>query len=119
MMATKVCPERSRRVHKPPLHGQVGNVRRPDLINPVNFQPPQQVRIDLMPWRWLAGPRPPVDGLESHGAHQSLHPLATHCVPLPPPPPTPTPPPAGSRKKGGPGIADPEVASSSGPRETP
>ena len=48
MMATRACPERSRRVQEALSHGDVGNVCRPDLVNPIDFQAFQEIRVHFM-----------------------------------------------------------------------
>ena len=50
------------------------------LVDPVDLQPPEQVRIDLMPWVWLAGVGTPVDGLQAYQLHQPADPLAVDLV---------------------------------------
>ena len=42
--------------------------------------PPEQVRIDLMPWVWLVGVGTPVDGLQAYQLHQPADPLAVDLV---------------------------------------
>ena len=63
-------------VEKPARHRQVGDVGSPDLVGPVDHHVPQQVRVDLVPWRRLRGPRLRADRRDPHQAHQALHPLA-------------------------------------------
>ena len=52
-------------------HGNVSDVRRPDLIRPGYLHASQQIGIDFMARRRFTGPGAPVDGLETHQAHQS------------------------------------------------
>ena len=67
-------------VEETPSHGYVGDVGGPHLVDPVDLQPPEQVRIDLMPWVWLAGVGTPVDGLQAYQLHQPADPLAVDLV---------------------------------------
>ena len=60
--------------------GNVGDVRAPDLVAPVDLQVPQQVGILLMPFAWNTQTRFWVDRLNPHRPHQPLHTLATNLV---------------------------------------
>ena len=44
---------------------------------------PQQIGIDPVRRRWLAGAGTPVDGPQPRDAHQPLHPLPAHAPALP------------------------------------
>jgi hypothetical protein len=54
-------------------HGNVGDVRRPDLIGPFDLHPAQKIRIDLVTRRGFAGVRTAVDRRYSHAIHQARH----------------------------------------------
>ncbi len=69
-------------VEKTPGHGNVGDVRRPHLVGSGDLHAPQQIWVDLVPRRRLAGPRPPVDGRKPDGPHEPLDPLPVHLVTL-------------------------------------
>src|SRR3954453_20385406 len=60
----------------------VGDVCTPDLVDAVDRQAAQQVRVLGMLRRRLAGVGALVDGHQSHQPHQALNPLAVHRVPL-------------------------------------
>ena len=66
-------------IHEASRHRDISDVGAPDLIDPVDLHVAQQVRIDLVPGRGLAGGRPRRDSLYSHDPHQPLDALA---VPL-------------------------------------
>lgn len=66
-------------IHEALRHRNIGDVSAPDLIDPVDLHVAQQVRIDLVLGRGLAGGRPRRDALYSHDPHQPLDALA---VPL-------------------------------------
>ena len=51
-------------------HRDVGDVHGPDLVGAVDRQPAQQVRVDLVPRRWLLGVRLAVERLDAHALHQ-------------------------------------------------
>lgn len=51
-------------------HRNVGDVRRPDLIRPVDAQVPQQIRIDVTARCLLAGVGFPVEGFDAHLGHE-------------------------------------------------
>lgn len=54
-------------VEEVPCHRYVDNIRRPNLVDPVDPQLPEQVGMDfLVPRGWLAGVGTPVDGLQAH-----------------------------------------------------
>ena len=70
-------------VEESPGHGQIGDVRGPHLVGPGDPGVPQQVGIDPMLRRRLAGAGTPVDGPQPHDSHQPLHPLPAYRYPLP------------------------------------
>ena len=57
-------------VDEAPRHRHVGDVHRPDLVGAVDVMPAQQVRVDLVPRRWLRGVRLAVERLDAHPLHQ-------------------------------------------------
>ena len=69
-------------VQEAPGHGDVGDISRPHLVGPGDLHATQQIRVDLVPRRRLAGPGPPVDDLQSQGPHQTLDPLPVYPVTL-------------------------------------
>ncbi len=58
-------------IQEPAPHRQIGDVRTPDLIRPLNSQPSQKIGIDLVPLGGLAGVRFLVDRHEAHQSHQA------------------------------------------------
>src|SRR3954468_6614844 len=58
------------------------NVCAPDLVDPVDRQAAQEIRVLGVLGRRLAGVGALVDGHQSHQPHQALNPLAVHRVPL-------------------------------------
>jgi len=73
-------------VQKPPRHRDIGDVRRPYLIRPRYLHATEQIRVDPVPGRRLAGPGAPVDGSEPHDPHQSPDTLPVDFVTLFPQP---------------------------------
>jgi len=69
-------------VQEAPGHGYVGDVGGRHLVDPVDLQPSQQVGIDFVPKRWLAGVGTPVDGFQGHHLHQPPDPLEVDLVSL-------------------------------------
>ena len=68
-------------------HGDIGDVRRPDLVGPLDFHAAQQIGIDLVSWRGLRRIAPPVDRFDPHALHQrrdmpaaNLHALASEKI---------------------------------------
>jgi hypothetical protein len=51
-------------------HGDVGGVQCPNLVGPRDAQRAQRIRIDLVPWRALAGTRLRRQRLDTHAPHQ-------------------------------------------------
>lgn len=70
------------KVKEPAPHGQVGDVRTPDLIWTVHPQPPEQIWIGLVSFRRPAGVGPLVDWHQSHKPHQPPDALLVHHVPI-------------------------------------
>jgi hypothetical protein len=62
--------------------GNVSDIGGPDLINAVDGQAAEQVRVLGMLGGRLAGVGARVDRHQPHEPHQPLHPLAVHRVPL-------------------------------------
>ncbi len=58
------------KIHKPPGHGDIGYIRRPDLVGPCYLHTVKQVGVYLVPRPRLARPGTPVDGFEPHQTHQ-------------------------------------------------
>jgi len=65
-------------VHKPPCHGDVGNISCPDLIRPVYGQPPQQVRVDRMLRLPPAGAWLGSQGFDPHDKHETADSASAH-----------------------------------------
>src|SRR5579871_6171299 len=63
-------------------HPDIRDVRAPDLIDAPYRDPSQQVRVDLVPFAWLAQLRFGVHDLDSHHLHQTRDPLAIHWITL-------------------------------------
>ena len=59
-----------RQVDEAARHRDVGDVHRPHLVGPLDRQPAQQVRIDLVAGRRLRRVRPAVERLDPHAPHQ-------------------------------------------------
>jgi len=53
--------------------GDAGDVGRPDLVGPIDQQPPQQVGMHHMLWMAFGGVLAPLEGLDAHLAHQRAH----------------------------------------------
>ena len=66
-----------------PGHGDVCDVGCPHLVGPDDCHAAQQIGVDLVPLSRLAGPGASVEGLQSHGPHQTLNPLPVYRVTLP------------------------------------
>jgi len=64
----------------------VGDVTRPNLVRPVNYQSFQQVGINFMFRAGPAGPWLGIDGLKPHEPHQAPDPFCIHPMPLIPKP---------------------------------
>src|SRR5665647_1727142 len=60
----------SHEIDKPSCHGDVGNVRRPDLVWTLDLQSAQQIRINLVAQRGLRRVRATIECLDSHALHQ-------------------------------------------------
>jgi hypothetical protein len=69
-------------VNKPTKHPNVGDIRTPDLIRPIDHHISQQIGIPLMLLSGLTQSRLRIDGLQSHQSHQTSHPLRIHRMPL-------------------------------------
>ena len=54
-------------------HRKVGDVHRPHMIGALDLFPAQEIGINLVTRRWLAGVRPAIDRLDSHALHQRRH----------------------------------------------
>jgi len=65
-------------IQEPTPHGQIGDVRRPDLIGAIDAQMSQQIRIDLVPLGWLAGIGFLVDRHQAHQPHETPDALLVH-----------------------------------------
>jgi hypothetical protein len=63
-------------------HRDVGDVGTPHLVDPLDREPAQQVRIDLVRRCRLARIRALVDRRQSQQPHQALHPLAVDPMAL-------------------------------------
>src|ERR1035437_503523 len=65
-------------VHKSPCHGDIGNVRCPDLIGPVNGQPSQQIRVDRVFRLPSTGTRLGSQRFDPHEEHQATNPVSAY-----------------------------------------
>jgi len=65
-------------------HGDICDVRAPDLIRPVNRQSTQQMGVDLVLRVWGAQPQLQVNRCQPDLAHQPPHPLARYTIALQP-----------------------------------
>jgi hypothetical protein len=63
-------------------HRDVGDVRAPHLIDPLDRDPTKQIRVDLVRRCRFAGVWSLVDRHQPHQPHQALHPFAVHHVAL-------------------------------------
>ena len=63
-------------------HGDVGDVRGPDLVDPINLHSLQQIGKDPVSRRWFAGVGTPVDGFQTHQPHQPSNPFSAHQIAL-------------------------------------
>lgn len=63
-------------IYKPAHHRNVADVRRPHLVRPIDRQPTQQVRVDLVTRRRDRRPRFPMHRPDAHPTHQATHPVA-------------------------------------------
>jgi hypothetical protein len=63
-------------------HRDVGDVRAPPLIDPLDRDPVEQVRVDLVLGCRLAGVQALVDRHQPHQTHEPLDPLAVDQVTL-------------------------------------
>ena len=66
------------RYRKPFAMGIVGDVRGPDLVDPINLHSLQQIGKDPVSRRWFAGVGTPVDGFQTHQPHQPSNPFSAH-----------------------------------------
>jgi hypothetical protein len=77
-------PRRDRRqIKKAAPHRDVGDIRAPSLVRPVDGQIAQQIRPDSVFGMRHRGPWPLVDGFESHLRHQPTDALAPNDVAQP------------------------------------
>src|SRR6201998_883088 len=67
-------------IEKPPLNRDVGNVCRPDMVWPLDYQVAQQIREDLVAWRGFCRARFRSQRGDAHLPHQPLHPLAVDLM---------------------------------------
>ena len=63
-------------------HGDVGDVRGPDLVDPINLHSLQQIGKDPVSRRWFAGVGTPVDRFQTHQPHQPSNPFSAHQIAL-------------------------------------
>ena len=70
------------RYRKALRHGDVGDVRGPDLVDPINLHSLQQIGKDPVSRRWFAGVGTPVDGFQTHQPHQPSNPFSAHQIAL-------------------------------------
>ena len=69
-----------REIDEAARHRYVGDVHRPDLVWPGHRQVAQEVRVDLVPRRWLRGPRAAIERLDAHRLHQRRHVEPAHLM---------------------------------------
>ncbi len=68
---------------KPSLRqADVSDIRAPDLIAPLDFQPAQQIRIHLPVCTWLTEMGFVIDRFQSHQVEQSRHALVIDFLAL-------------------------------------
>ena len=60
----------------------VGNVRTPDLVDPLDLDAPQLIRVDPVSRRRRGQARAGVDRGQAHRPHQADHALAVDRLPL-------------------------------------
>src|SRR5674476_640463 len=65
-----------------PLHGDIGDVHRPDLVRSRNRHAAQQIRIDLVTWLRLGGARTTIERLYPHPPHERFDMPAADLAPL-------------------------------------
>ena len=65
--------EDRREIDETASHRHVANVRRPDLVRPVDRHPTQQILINLVSGRRLARVGPAIDRLDPHPLNQRRH----------------------------------------------
>ena len=54
-------------------HRDIGDIRRPDLIGPLDLHAAQQIGINLVARRGFRGVAAPIDRLDPHAPHQRCH----------------------------------------------
>jgi len=65
-------------IHEPLDHGQIGNIRTPDLIGMAHGHAAEQIGIDPMPWTPNRRSRLGINRLQPHEAHEALDPFMVH-----------------------------------------
>jgi len=65
----------SDQVHEASGQRKIRDIGCPNVVRPIDSQPFEQVRVDLVPITRNAGSGARVHGLNAHGTHQPLHPL--------------------------------------------
>src|SRR5215210_2864116 len=68
------------KIQKPASHRNVGEIRAPDLVRPVDRQVSEQIRVDPMLRMRDRRAWPLVDRYKAHYRHQSAHALAVDLV---------------------------------------
>ena len=74
--------ENGHKVQEPPGHGNIGYVRSPDLVGPIDGQILEQIRINLVSLARFAGPTPWVQGRNTHQVHKTSNLLAVDLAHL-------------------------------------
>jgi len=69
-------------VQKPSLQANVGNICASDLIDAMNAQPTQQIRIPHLLLSWLTQPRAGIDRHQAHLSQKPGNPLVVHLMAL-------------------------------------
>src|SRR5271157_1788869 len=60
-------------------HRDIGDVRRPDSIGPLDLHAAQQIGVNLVAGRGFRGVAAPIDRLDPHALHQRRHMSAEVC----------------------------------------
>ncbi len=81
--STTVPVHDNNEIHKSPGHGNIGDVAGPDLIDMIDGQIPEKVRVNPVFRIGPAGVGFRVNRLDAHQPHQPLDPLAVDLAALP------------------------------------
>lgn len=78
----RVAQSSTTEIDEATCHRDVGDNHRPHLIDPLDRQTAQQIRIDLVARFVLGGARTAIERLYPHPPHQRLHMPAADLAPL-------------------------------------